>query len=73
MIAEPSAVSVRPCVPADEAGIATCLMRTLEPALVELGCPKLNLQVRATNAAVIGFYQSLGFALEERASLGKRL
>lgn len=54
-------------------GIATRLMRVVEAALVDLGCPKLNLQVRATNAAVIGFYRSLGYDLEERASLGKRL
>ena len=26
-----------------------------------LGCPKVNLQVRATNAGVVAFYQSLGY------------
>jgi ribosomal protein S18 acetylase RimI-like enzyme len=41
--------------------------------LEALGCPKVNLQVRATNTAVISFYRSLGYDVEERASLGKRL
>jgi ribosomal protein S18 acetylase RimI-like enzyme len=31
------------------------------------------LQVRADNTAVLEFYRKLGYAVEERASLGKRL
>jgi ribosomal protein S18 acetylase RimI-like enzyme len=54
-------------------GIASSLMRAAEKGLEAVGCPKVNLQVRATNSAVIAFYQSLGYELEERASLGKRL
>jgi ribosomal protein S18 acetylase RimI-like enzyme len=54
-------------------GVATELMRAVEAALVELGCPKVNLQVRSTNASVIALYRALGYDLEERASLGKRL
>jgi ribosomal protein S18 acetylase RimI-like enzyme len=54
-------------------GIATMLMRAAEQGLEALGCPKVNLQVRATNAAVISFYRTLGYDVEERASLGKRL
>jgi ribosomal protein S18 acetylase RimI-like enzyme len=54
-------------------GIGTMLMRSAEQGLEELGCPKVNLQVRATNTAVISFYRSLGYDVEERASLGKRL
>ena len=38
-----------------------------------MGCPKLNLQVRATNQAVLEFYRKLGYSVEERVSLGKRL
>ena len=34
---------------------------------------KLNLQVRATNESVIAFYRALGYEVEERVSLGKRL
>ena len=48
-------------------------MTTAEKGLGALGCPKVNLQVRATNSAVVAFYRSLGYQLEDRASLGKRL
>jgi ribosomal protein S18 acetylase RimI-like enzyme len=42
-------------------GIASRLMRAAESALMEMGCPKLNLQVRAVeNAAVIEFYKNAG-------------
>lgn len=37
------------------------------------GVTKVNLQVRGDNEAVIGFYRRLGYAIEDRASLGKRL
>jgi ribosomal protein S18 acetylase RimI-like enzyme len=54
-------------------GIASLLMIAAEKGLAALGCPKVNLQVRATNNAVVAFYRSLGYQLEDRASLGKRL
>jgi ribosomal protein S18 acetylase RimI-like enzyme len=54
-------------------GIARLLMRAAEDGLKSIGCPKVNLQVRATNLAVIEFYRSLGYDVEERTSLGKRL
>ncbi|MEO0607508.1 MAG: GNAT family acetyltransferase [Pseudomonadota bacterium] len=54
-------------------GIAGQLMHRAEAGLKAIGCPKLNLQVRASNAQVVQFYQSLGYAIEERVSLGKAL
>jgi ribosomal protein S18 acetylase RimI-like enzyme len=54
-------------------GIATQLVRAAEAGLRALGCPKANLQVRASNAAVVAFYQRLGYAVEERVSMGRRL
>jgi|CZKU01.1.fsa_nt_gi ribosomal protein S18 acetylase RimI-like enzyme len=54
-------------------GIGSALVRQVETSLAALGCPKLNLQVRATNAAVIAFYERLGYEVEERVSMGKRL
>jgi ribosomal protein S18 acetylase RimI-like enzyme len=54
-------------------GIATQLMREAESALAKLGCPKINLQLRPANAEVISFYRSLGYEIEERVSMGKRL
>jgi len=54
-------------------GLARSLMTAAEKGLAALGCPKVNLQVRATNSAVVGFYRSLGYVVEDRTSLGKRL
>ena len=54
-------------------GIATELVRAAERGLEELGCPKVNLQVRATNHEIIAFYVRLGYAEEERVSMGRRL
>jgi len=54
-------------------GIGTKLVRHAEHVLAQRGCPKLNLQVRADNAAVVAFYESLGYQTEERVSMGKLL
>jgi ribosomal protein S18 acetylase RimI-like enzyme len=54
-------------------GHASSLMRWGEQALKERGCPKMNLQVRSSNAAVIAFYKSLGYGDDEVIGLGKRL
>jgi len=54
-------------------GYAGRMMDAAESALTALGCPKLNLQVRSSNEAVVAFYRSRGYAVEERISLGKRL
>ena len=54
-------------------GIGTALVQTAEAALRALGCPKINLQVRSTNAAVIDFYKRLGFSVEDHVSMGRLL
>lgn len=54
-------------------GVGTALMRRAEELLDGMGCPKLNLQVRSSAPEVVGFYESLGFAVEERISMGKTL
>ena len=54
-------------------GLATRLMRVAEERLAGAGCPKLNLQVRGSNPEVVAFYESLGYAVEDRISLGKPL
>lgn len=54
-------------------GIATRLMRGAETTLRALGCPKINLQVRATNQSVVAFYRTLGYQVEERLSMGRAL
>jgi ribosomal protein S18 acetylase RimI-like enzyme len=54
-------------------GHARTLMRWGEQALQARGCPKINLQIRSSNAAVIAFYKTLGYAADDVVSLGKRL
>ena len=54
-------------------GFATDLMRAAELRLAQLGCAKINLQIRACNAAVLHFYESAGYVVEDRVSMGKRL
>lgn len=54
-------------------GIASRLMTEAEYALAAMGCPKLNIQVRAENASVVEFYKNAGYEIEDRISMGKRL
>jgi ribosomal protein S18 acetylase RimI-like enzyme len=49
------------------------LMREVEQALLAVGCPKLNLQVRTDNASALEFYRRIGYAQDAAVSLGKRL
>ncbi|MFK7892053.1 MAG: GNAT family acetyltransferase [Granulosicoccus sp.] len=49
------------------------LMQAAEEKLLSLGCPKINLQIRADNAEVLQFYSALGFSDDHCISLGKRL
>jgi ribosomal protein S18 acetylase RimI-like enzyme len=53
--------------------IGTLLVREAEKRLTALGCTKINLQIRASNAGVTAFYEGLGYKVEERISMGKRL
>jgi chromate reductase, NAD(P)H dehydrogenase (quinone) len=52
-------------------GIARRLMADVERGLAAIGCPKINLQVRATNTGVVAFYERLGYGVEDRLSMGK--
>ena len=54
-------------------GLGRLMMNEAESALRALGCPKINLQVRTTNAAVRAFYQRIGYSVDDVISLGKRL
>lgn len=54
-------------------GLGRALVEAAERGLAALGCTKINLQVRADNPAVVAFYQRLGFEVEQRVSMGKRL
>ena len=54
--------------------IGTNLIQSAFETLQSLGCIKVNLQVReVNNPEVVAFYESLGFEVEERISMGKLL
>lgn len=54
-------------------GFGQQIMLAVETLIKAKGCPKINLQVRSTNSAIIGFYHSLGYGDDHVVSLGKRL
>lgn len=54
-------------------GVGAALLRRAEALLAGLGCPKLNLQVRGTTPEAVGFYEALGYQVEDRISMGKVL
>ena len=54
-------------------GFGRSLMEEAERTLHAEGCPKINLQIRTTNAGVLAFYRALGYMQDEVISLGKRL
>ena len=54
-------------------GIARRLMAEAESRLRALGCPKLNLQVRAGNVEALAFYRALGYQPDDVVCLGRRL
>jgi ribosomal protein S18 acetylase RimI-like enzyme len=54
-------------------GYARAMMEQVEGLIQNKGCPKINLQVRSSNADVIKFYQAIGYDVENAVGLGKRL
>ncbi len=54
-------------------GYGRQMMTEAENRLRAAGCPKINLQVRTNNRAVIEFYRRIGYGVDDVVSLGKRL
>ena len=54
-------------------GFGKQLLEYGELVLVDKGCPKLNLQIRAENKEAISFYKAVGYNKDEVISFGKRL
>lgn len=54
-------------------GLGRAVVEAALRRLRERSCIKVNLQIRATNTAVAAFYQSLGFEVEERLSMGRMI
>jgi ribosomal protein S18 acetylase RimI-like enzyme len=54
-------------------GYGKQIMEKAEQELRKVGCPKINLQIRVENKAVVKFYEGLGFFEDKVISMGKRL
>jgi len=54
-------------------GLGRKLVAESEARLRQMGCPKINIQIRAGNTAVIEFYNRIGFKTDDVVSMGKRL
>ncbi len=54
-------------------GYGRQIMAEAERLLRAAGCPKINLQIRSPNKDVIAFYRSIGFAVDDVVSMGRRL
>jgi ribosomal protein S18 acetylase RimI-like enzyme len=54
-------------------GIGRKMVAEAEARLRQMGCPKINIQIRTSNAEVIEFYRRIGFKPDDVVSMGKRL
>jgi ribosomal protein S18 acetylase RimI-like enzyme len=54
-------------------GLGRELMEAVESRLLDKGCPKINLQIRNGNDAVVAFYEAIGYSDDKATSYGKRI
>jgi ribosomal protein S18 acetylase RimI-like enzyme len=54
-------------------GIGRKMAAEAEARLRQIGCPKINIQIRTSNTEVIEFYRRIGFTPDDVVSMGKRL
>jgi ribosomal protein S18 acetylase RimI-like enzyme len=54
-------------------GLGARLVRHAEQALTARGCMKINLQIVSANESVKAFYEALGYSVEPRTSMGKKI
>jgi ribosomal protein S18 acetylase RimI-like enzyme len=54
-------------------GLGRLLMDEAERRLRELGCAKVNLQIRTSNETAAEFYRRIGYAVDDVVSMGRRL
>ncbi|MFC2088254.1 GNAT family acetyltransferase [Calditrichota bacterium] len=54
-------------------GFAREIMKVVEQKLKNIGCPKINLQIRSSNKEVIKFYERIGYFDDHMTSMGKIL
>lgn len=49
------------------------MVMAAEKRLLQLGCPKINIQIRSSNKEAMAFYRKIGFHADDVISLGKRI
>ncbi len=54
-------------------GYGQQIMVAVESRIKRKGCPKINLQIRTGNVAVIDFYRAIGYHDDRVIGMGKRL
>lgn len=54
-------------------GLGSQLLDHVEQRLKDMGCPKIQLQVRSDNTGAMTFYERLGYQAYDSHSAGKRL
>jgi ribosomal protein S18 acetylase RimI-like enzyme len=54
-------------------GLGSQLVHHAEKMLTQLGCLKINLQIAEGNESVAAFYETLGYRIERRVSMGKKI
>jgi ribosomal protein S18 acetylase RimI-like enzyme len=54
-------------------GVGRLMVAEAERRLARAGCPKINLQVRASNQQVVEFYRRIGYSVDDVVSMGKRI
>ena len=54
-------------------GIGRALMVTAEDWLKARGCPKIQLMVRTGNLVARGFYEAIGYEVQDVITIGRRL
>jgi ribosomal protein S18 acetylase RimI-like enzyme len=54
-------------------GLGRLLVGEAERRLRELGCAKVNLQIRASNKPAVEFYRHIGYTVDDVISMGRRL
>ena len=54
-------------------GYGALLMQAVEARLLQQGCPKINIQIRADNIAALEFYRKIGYVTDDVVSVSKRL
>lgn len=54
-------------------GLGRMMMERIEAGLRDMGCPKINLQVRENNLDIISFYEKIGYSSDHVIGFGKKL